>query len=653
MSEHSDSTDEDATSDGGNAWARLALSLAERGNDDVGTPTVIPTSSPVLTATGSDDATVGSATTAWGRIGDALHPAAEPEVEEEERPTSAWGQVAGALGAAAETRRTVPAGRAGTLQAPAGAAATGKTATGKTATGRATVGTAPPRKTATGTVPPRKTSPVDARAEARQERAEAKVKARQERADARAEARQERAEAKVRRRAEDDDDLVDEEDLLALDATDDVGVDDIGMDVAQGHVTRGDVTKDHASKDRVTKDRVTKDRAAKDRAARDRADRDRDEGDRVLSRVSAGVARVLSTTRLRVAAGLAVVLVVAVVVGLVVLPGGGGGLPADAAFRVQGQDTTVAQLNSQVNVLNALYGVSVPAKTAKGYAEFEQTEAKALAVSKLIDRLAASRGLSVPAKTASTALDNYIDQNYGGNQTSFATALGNAGLDRNDLLTELTHQALVQKLFTAVVGRAPTVTGAQITSYFQTHTTALATQATRAISSIVVATQAQAQTIINDVEAGQSFATLASKDSLDSSTKANGGVLGTLSKSQLDAAFGAAAFGASLNVPFGPVKDNGHWYVGLVTKITPAAAAMDNAKTQAAIKSYLQDQVELAKWDSYLRREIKAADITYAKAYQPTNPDQPPQTPLPTLTGASIAAESTTSASASGAVSAP
>jgi peptidyl-prolyl cis-trans isomerase C len=357
------------------------------------------------------------------------------------------------------------------------------------------------------------------------------------------------------------------------------------------------------------------------------------------------------------AAAVAVVVVAALIVGLIVLPGGGG-LPANTAFRVQGQDTTVAQLDSEVSVLNALYGVSVPAKTAKGYSVFERTEAKALAVSKLIDRLAASRGLTVPAKTAGTALDNYVNENYGGNQTSFATALGNAGLNRNDLLTELTHQALVQKLFTAVVGKAPMVTSAQVTTYFQSHTTALATQSTRTISSIVVATQAQAQTIISDVTAGQSFATLASKDSLDSSTKANGGVLGTLSESQLDAAFGPAAFGATLNVPFGPVKDNGHWYVGLVTKITPAAAATDNAKTQAAIRSYLQDQVELSRWDAYLRREIEASGISYAKAYQPAHPDQPPQTPLPALTGASIAAESTTnssgsaaSSSASGAVS--
>jgi peptidyl-prolyl cis-trans isomerase C len=596
MSEHSDSTDGDATSDGGNAWARLALSLAERRDDDSEAPAAPPTSSPAP-ATAVSDAQVAagaSPATAWGRIGVALHPAAEPEVEQEEGPASAWGQVAGALGAPAGTKRSAQAGGAGAPEA----------GTRKADTGPAPTRSVPARKT------PTRKAPADARAKARQERAEAKAKARQARVDARAKALQERAEAKARRRAEDDEDLVDD-DLLDLDETQDVADDVVADDVVV-----------------------------------DDDERDEDD-DRAPGRVLAGVSQFLSTTRRRVAAGLVVVVVVAVIVGLVVLPGGGG-LPANAAFRVQGQDTTVAQLDSEVSVLNALYGVSVPAKTAKGYSTFERTEAKALAVSKLIDRLAASRGLSVPAKTASTALDNYINQNYGGNQTSFATALGNAGLNRNDLLTELTHQALVQKLFTAVVGKAPTVTAAQVTSYFQAHTQALATKATRAISSIVVATQAEAQTIVNDVKAGQSFATLASKDSLDSSTKANGGALGTLSESQLDKAFGTAAFGATLNVPFGPVKDNGHWYVGLVTKITPAAAASDNAKTRAAIKSYLQDQVELSRWDAYLRREIKAANIRYAKAYQPADPDQPPQTPLPTLTGASIAAASTTSSSASG-----
>jgi peptidyl-prolyl cis-trans isomerase C len=359
--------------------------------------------------------------------------------------------------------------------------------------------------------------------------------------------------------------------------------------------------------------------------------------------------RALSTGRRRVAAAAVVVVVVAaaLVVGLVILPG--GGLPAGTAFRVQGQDTSVGQLDAQVTVLNALYGVTVPSPSAPGYSVFEKTEAKALAVSELIDRLAAARGLTVPAKTARTALDNYVNQNYGGNQTTFATALGNAGLNQDELLTELTHQALVQKLFAAVVGKAPTVSAAQVDAYFQAHTAALATQETRAISSIVVATQAQAQALVADLKAGQSFATLASQQSLDSSTKANGGALGTLRRNQLDAAFGQAAFAATVNSPFGPVQDNGHWYVGLVTKTTPGAAATDDTRTRAAIRTYLQDQAQLARWDSYLSREIRAAHITYAPAYQPSNPFQPPQTPLPTLTGASIASASSSTSTAGGA----
>lgn len=211
----------------------------------------------------------------------------------------------------------------------------------------------------------------------------------------------------------------------------------------------------------------------------------------------------------------------------------------------------------------------------------------------------------------------------------------------DELLTELTHQAVVQKLFSAVVAQAPTVSAAQVDAYFQAHTAALATQETRAISSIVVADQAQVQGILADLKAGQSFATLASQRSLDTSTKANGGLLGTLGTNQLDATFGPAAFAAPLNVAFGPVKDNGHWYVGLVTKIIPGAAAANNPRTAAAIRTYLQDRAQLARWDAYLSRQIRAAHIRYAPAYQPSNPFQAPQTPLPNLTGASIAAVST------------
>ena len=346
--------------------------------------------------------------------------------------------------------------------------------------------------------------------------------------------------------------------------------------------------------------------------------------------------RAWSTRSAKIA--LAVVVAAAVAAGAAVATSGGGGLPANDAFSVNGKAVSIADFNSELTVRQTLYGITPPPKSATAkYSSYLASAAQAEAVSVLLDQLAPRQGIAVSNQTAQNSLSQAISTQYGGDQTKFANALAAAGLNQDQVLVEITHNLVYQKLFAKIVG-SPTVTNAQIQQYFAQHKAQLAEPETRQISHIVVATQAGAQAIVDQLKQGQSFATLAAAQSLDTATKANGGQLGLYAKADLQAPFADAAFSANLNVPFGPVQDtSGGWDVGVVTAVHPAAAATLTPVASTAIKTLLIDQAQANAWDAWLGGQIKRGHIVYAAKYRPAHPDAPPQIPIPTLTGETLA----------------
>lgn len=308
----------------------------------------------------------------------------------------------------------------------------------------------------------------------------------------------------------------------------------------------------------------------------------------------------------------------------------GGGLPAGVAFRVDAKDVSVATLDSQVALLNKLYGVQEPpASNRAARAAFVKTAAKALAVNMLIDDIAARKGIVVATKTASDYLSQLVSRVYAGDQSQLAQVLASAGLNETQLLDEIRHQLLLSKLFAQVAGTV-TVSDAQQQATFVANRAALALPETRAVSHILVSSQSQAESVAAQAKAGQSFSALAAQYSLDTATKASGGSLGTVEQSQLMASFAKAAFSAPLNVPF-VVQDPNGWEVGIVTAINPPKPAVDDSATQAAIKTYLTDQVQLQRWDRWLAGQLRHASILYAPTYRPPNPDAPPPVTMPSL----------------------
>lgn len=341
------------------------------------------------------------------------------------------------------------------------------------------------------------------------------------------------------------------------------------------------------------------------------------------------------------AAGLVVVVVAGVGGGLVATRG--GGLPAKVALSVDGQNVSRAQFQTNNAILKNFYGIAPPpASDPKAFATFQQTAAKAYAIDLLLDRAATRMKLSVTSQQVDGELNQLVRTAAGGDQAKLNQALAASGLNQQDLRTQIRRQLIEVKVYGQVGGKVSVTPAAEMQT-FNANPAALALPETRTINHVVVADQAGAQSVVAQLSQGASFATLAAQDSLDTNSKASGGLLGTLAQAQLSSTFGQAAFSAQPGVPFGPINEGsgGGWDVGLVTAVNPAQPAVNNPTTQGIIRTYLTDQTQNRRWMAWLSGQLTAAHITYASGLKPAQPHAAPQTSSPTL--ASLVLQQTSS----------
>jgi foldase protein PrsA len=132
------------------------------------------------------------------------------------------------------------------------------------------------------------------------------------------------------------------------------------------------------------------------------------------------------------------------------------------------------------------------------------------------------------------------------------------------------------------------VTQAQIAAYYAKHKASLTTPATRDVHLIETKTAATAATVKSLLSSGSSYAGLASKYSIDPTSKGVGGKLVGVRPGELNAQLSAAIFAAKTGVLTGPLKTAFGYYVFTVDSTTPAKVptlAQATKQIKAAITS--------------------------------------------------------------------
>lgn len=302
-------------------------------------------------------------------------------------------------------------------------------------------------------------------------------------------------------------------------------------------------------------------------------------------------------------------------------------VPDNAAFVYGDRVVTKTELNKRIHALRALYGITAP-KSAKDRDRFRRSAAKSYAVTLILDQEARDLGVRVSEKKARDLLDRFIDTQFG-NRDTYIEVLGNVGTSDRAVLDEIRRQGVTIELRTKVIGKV-TISDAFLRSSFERRRAELATPELRRLNNVVVQTKAEADDVARRLAAGESVEAIAAEVSIDESTRQAGGDLGNLSASQLEASVAKAAFGVKQGEVYGPVKGSHGWNVGVVASVKSQQAAAF-ADVKDAFRTQLQQEQEARKWSQWLGKVIREADIHYADAYRPTDPDAPPPLTTPSL----------------------
>jgi len=297
-------------------------------------------------------------------------------------------------------------------------------------------------------------------------------------------------------------------------------------------------------------------------------------------------------------------------------------LPDGAAFRIGDTTVTADDVDQRIDALQALYGVAVP-DSADGKDTFRRDAAKSMAVQIMLEDEADDRGIAVAEKEVSDTLQVLIDQRYPqGGRDAFISALGEMGATEDQVRGEIRSQLLVSRLFDEVVGDL-TVSDDELRSAFDERRDELETPVRRVLRNIVVSDRGSAEQVLRMLRSGTSFEEAASSYSLDESTRDKGGLLGTVSASDLERKYAAAAFRAGAGELFGPIRTRYGWNVGQVDRVVEAKPATF-AHVRAALRETVLAEKSLDAWRAWLKDVIADHDVTYADDYRPEDPDAVP-----------------------------
>lgn len=297
------------------------------------------------------------------------------------------------------------------------------------------------------------------------------------------------------------------------------------------------------------------------------------------------------------------------------------GLPDGAAFRVGQEVVAIQDVTRRVDALEALYGVEQPVGAEE--AEFLPDVAKSMAVQLMLRSEADERGIVVPAKVVDETLQTLVEQRYRGEgRSGFIAALGEMGATEQQVREEIENQIVISRLFEQVTDGV-VASDTEVRSAFEARREELGTAPRRVLRNVVVADRRTAAAVLRRLESGEPFEETARTFSLDSSTSDSGGLLGAITRDELEQTYGDAAFSGDVGTFFGPVRSRHGWNVGLVVRALPGEPARFRA-LRGPLRETVRAEESLAAWRAWLGEVISSHPVSYADDYRPADPGEVP-----------------------------
>lgn len=256
---------------------------------------------------------------------------------------------------------------------------------------------------------------------------------------------------------------------------------------------------------------------------------------------------------------------------------------------VNGQAITNADWQTTVNALDLLNNTSLPTTTAAKKSQVQQ-----MMIWAAIEQWALKTHVITHASAANKA-KAFLTQVQGGTggQKGFAKLLKSHHLSATQFQAFMTDQMIIQAAFTKQTASIKSVSASAAQTYYNQNTAQFAQPASDKLRIILVAKQAEAQSLLNQLKSGGNFAALAKKYSLDKASAASGGSIGSVPQgsgsglpSQISTVMDSLKAGQ-----YGIAHTSQGYFVMQVQSITPATTTPFSAvKTQIETQLLQQKQ---------------------------------------------------------------
>jgi foldase protein PrsA len=182
----------------------------------------------------------------------------------------------------------------------------------------------------------------------------------------------------------------------------------------------------------------------------------------------------------------------------------------------------------------------------------------------------------------------------------FEKFLATSGQTVSDVLLRVKLNLLSTKIQQKVIKTKGNITEAQIAKYYKENPQRFGVPEKRDIRVILTKTEAQAKKAKQEIESGQSFASVAKRVSIEPISRSAGGEVPGVVKGEEQPALDKEIFASKVNVVGGPIKTSFGYYVFEVTKIH-AGSQQTLAQSKAAIKQQLTASGEQSALQKFVK----------------------------------------------------
>jgi foldase protein PrsA len=307
--------------------------------------------------------------------------------------------------------------------------------------------------------------------------------------------------------------------------------------------------------------------------------------------------------------------------------GSGSDVPGGVVAVVDGQNITVPQLETTMNIARISLKTSYPQPGTENWVSLRSRALESLAHDAELRAWAHNLGVTVKPSAVDAAVKSSLSNAFPGktagtiDQAKVNAEFKSTGMTR-ELFRSRTETKLLAQAAANKVAKSPDVTDAQVKArYEKDKATTYALPERRKLRHILVKDKALADQLYSQLESSDAkFAELAKQYSTDTSSKASGGELGEAGKDNLVKPFADVAFTIRQGVVSTPVKSQFGWHlIEAEGPILPAGTRPLDATLQLQIRTELEQegrQKSIAKQFSTAEIEL-SRDIRFAPGYGP------------------------------------